>query len=388
MLRLKDYIDQIRIRTDDNPYAISPYHSDSTLTTFINNARRNMAIDLKIYENQHYIVPLQYIDEYTLPQDFMESSLLIDVYNQYPITPMNKGNAESTKNIFDINVQFGNYAYINETRRKITFYKPFQNSSDVQPTYNIVSVSRSSNTIIIDGVQSTYTLGDIMNWDRVKGYIKITTAAGLIEYARVSKILADTPTTAQYTLYISSWDLKNTYKNSLQCYGTVAYATTVLTGTGTKFLTELTVGDTIVIDGITKIIASVTSDTVADVSVTFGAATSSGKTMYVSNLPTYADNDTIQFIPYLINYFSTPKDMTYLYEYDQYPIETQALIPILASVEAEMQRSRISNANANLAEYNKQLQIIAGKINKGKDNIHNDQIIAMSNYDYNRVHRS
>lgn len=63
---------------------------------------------------------------------------------------------------------------------------------------------------------------------------------------------------------------------------TAANNTTTMTGTGTEFLNEVEIGDTIVFDSggtpQTKVIASITSDTVLDVTVAFTGGSLTGKT--------------------------------------------------------------------------------------------------------------
>ena len=81
--------------------------------------------------------------------------------------------------------------------------------------------------------------------------------------------------------------------------GTVATAgTTALTGTGTKFTTELKVGDFIVVAGETvRQVNAITSDTALTVSVAFTNTASGKKVMAKSQLdaPVYLGNATGKF---------------------------------------------------------------------------------------------
>jgi hypothetical protein len=380
MRRLKDYISDVRIKIDDDPIMTNPTFSDIQLTKYINNARRKIAGDLRMFENQYYLTPTLYIDEYTLPNDFLEATLLEDTWNQFQITAMNKGNIESTKVYYDVRVQFGQFCYINETRRKLTLLKAFINVPDIQPLYNISAFDRSANTIVVDGVQAGYTLGDIMMWEtKAKGFIKIKSATGVTEYSRVSKILANTPTTGKYTLYISSWDLQGTYKDALEATGTVSYSTNIITGIATTFLSEVSSGDSITVNSQTQVVNTVFSNVNCNVTNAF-TGTASSKTMTISNLPVFADNDTIQFIMYVLNYSSIPFELTYQNQYDKFPVETEVLVPILAAQEAMMACSLGAKASEYLAEYNSKVKDIGDKLGKGKANILNEQSSSMNDY--------
>ena len=74
--------------------------------------------------------------------------------------------------------------------------------------------------------------------------------------------------TNQYGLYIK---LTKTTTFTLTGSIDVTGANTTVPGSGTAFLSELSVGDEIVVSGETRIISSITSDTVAAVSVAWGS---------------------------------------------------------------------------------------------------------------------
>ena len=74
--------------------------------------------------------------------------------------------------------------------------------------------------------------------------------------------------TGEFGLYIK---LTKTDTFTLTGAINVTGANTVVPGSGTAFLSELSIGDEIVVDGETRIISSITSDTVAAVSVAWGS---------------------------------------------------------------------------------------------------------------------
>lgn len=369
-MNLSQYIRDIRARTDDDPYGIDPYFSDAALKVFINNARRKISIDIMSYEKYFFLFPELYIDEYNLPNDFLTGNQMIDIYNQIPYPPMNKANTETTKQYFDTLIAYGNFAYINETRRKFTMLA-LPNSTIVEPKYNIMTFSRATKTIVIDGVEAGYTLSDITKWDKVKGYIKMVNAAGDIEYARVTKILANTPADDQYTLYISSFDQQDTYKNLLQCYGTVNTNSSVyVVGTGSEFETDIDTGDDLLVGAETRNVVTVTSDSLVEVNTAY-TTNSLSVNAYVTSLPTFTDNDTIQFASHVLYYSAIPPEMISQYEEDRFQHEIQDLIPILASHESWMRRSRPDMANKEYGEYNAKMVDLRNKIYSEKSNIYN-----------------
>jgi hypothetical protein len=144
----------------------------------------------------------------------------------------------------------------------------------------------------------------------------------------------------------------------------------VIYGTGTKFLTDLTVNDLITVGSDTRSISSVTSDTACNVNAVF-TLTSSGNTAYVNNIPIYVANDTVQFITYLMNYFGISKDLVNLNEYCNFDYNIQVLVPILAAYEAWMRRSRPDMAASELNEYNNQSNKLFVKYNQIKADLHN-----------------
>ena len=363
---LSTYIRDVRIRTDDDPVGgVPPYHSDFALTIFINNARRKISIDLHCYLKQMYIIPQLYIDEYNLPSDYLESSIIIDVLNQIPHPPINQTNVETTKIWFDTLISYGNFCFINTTRKKINFLVPFV-ATIVEPSYTIQSTNVQNNTIVVNAVSSG-TLSNIMNWEKVKSYLLVTNVStGQSENMRCSKILANTPSNNLFTLYISGRDMNNKYKNNLQCNGTLAVSSTnvVIYGTGTKFNTDLSVNDLVTVGNDIRSIADVSSDTSCNVNSVF-TLTSSGNTGYVNSMPVYVANDTIQFVSYLMNYYGIAKDLVYLNEYCGFDYNAQGLVPILAAYESWMRRSRPDMAAIELNEYNKRLNDMFIKLNKG-----------------------
>lgn len=371
-MNLYQYIRDIRNRTDDNPYGIDPYHSDEALTTFINNARRKIAIDIFTYEKQQFLFPSLYIDEYNLNNDLLRSRSVVDVYNQIEYPPIAKENAEMTKMYYDSVIAYGNFCYINETRRKLT-QLAIPTANQVEPTYNVQVFSRTANTIVVND-SSASNVNTVAKWNKVKGYAKITNANGSSEYIRVSAVVANA-VEQTYTLYVSGWDITNAYKNNLTMNGTMAVTsgTVYLTGTNTKYTTELVSSEVITVAGQTRAISGVTTDTNANVNAVF-TTTASGATATVSNLPTYTSGDNVKFATYIVNYYGIPDDIEYYYQDDSFQHEIQDLIPILASVEAYQRRSMPDMAMKELNEYNMKVAEIRQKIRAEKSNLYNKSI--------------
>ncbi len=437
-LTLGNYIRDLRLRIDDDPYGGNYTFSDSDMTIFINNARRKISNDIIVYSNQDYIIPTLYKDEYALPNDFLMSDILIDVKNSISIPPTLKVNAESNRNWNNYDPTFGNFCYVNESRRKLCFYEP-PTFDNLEPSYNIKEFNRSAGYLIIDGLTtvsatgtvstvvsntnisgtstkflreinngdvvtigaityevdsitnnsslvvnsapvanatgqtmyiSHYTLADITEWDNEKGYIKITSAGGNVEYARVSRIYLSG--TNEYTLEISGWDLKRTYKDGITLKGTcnVINACTFTYAVNSMFLTELTAGDVVTINSVEKTVVTISNDNTFVANSTYSANANS-KTMSVENRPVFADNDTLKFATYLLNYSSLAPDLVYWNQIDYIPIEVQELVPILASVEAWMRLSQLSNAQQALNDYNTKLSGVNLKLRKDEYRAHN-----------------
>lgn len=370
-MNLNQYIRDIRNRTDDDPKGgVPPYHTDAQLITFINNARRKIAIDMKCYLKQLYLIPELYIDEYGLNPDYLEASIVLDIYNQIEYYPINQANVETTKMWYDSVISYGNFSFINTTRRKLNLLNTVA-STAIEPTYTVQSFSRANKTLVVNAV-STGNVNGITKWDKVKGYIKATTSSGNSEYIRYSKVLADTPTTNVYTLYLSANDLESKYKDNILVYGTVAISSTNtnIYGTNTKFTVDLTAGDLITVGSVTKSIDTITSDTIVNVNTAF-STTSSGNSAYVDNKIIFAGSDTLKFISYIMNYYGIPKDLQYYNEEDGMDISIQHLIPILASSEAWNRRSRKDMSLQELNEYNQEAQKLAIKLNQTKAHMSN-----------------
>lgn len=371
-MNLYQYIRDIRNRTDDNPYGIDPYHSDDALKTFINNARRKIAIDLFTYEKQQFLFPQLYIDEYSLNNDLLRSRSVVDVYNQIEYPPIAKENAEMTKMYFDTVISYGNFCYINETRRKLT-QLAIPDSNKVEPTYNVQTFSRATNTIVVND-SSAGNVNTVAKWNQVKGYAKINNATGSSEYIRVSAVVANT-TAQTYTLYVSGWDITNAYKSNLQLNGTTAVTSgaVYLAGTNTKYSTELVAGDIITVSGQTRAVTGVTSDTNANVNAVW-ITTATGATATVTDLPAYTTGDNVRYATYILNYYGIPDELEYYNQDDSFQHEIQDLIPILASVEAYQRRSMPDMAMRELNEYNSKLQDIKHKIKAEKSNLYNKSL--------------
>jgi hypothetical protein len=363
-MNITQYIRDIRARLDDDPVGIDGYHSDSQIRVFINNSRRKINQELSVYENQMFIFPELNIDEYALDTDYVSYLNAFDNrINGREVTPSKKSLVESQKNLYWATTEFNtNLGYINERRRVFTLSN-LPTSSDVEPTYNIKTFSRSGKTIVVDGV-STGVLSDITKWNSVKGYIKAITSAGVTEYMRVSKIEPNIDNT-EYTLYISSFDLKGTLKNGITVSGTIGVTnnSSAVTGNGTKFLFDCATGDKIVIAGATYTILTVTSNTAMTLSVVYAGTTAPVLTATIDNRPVFVDNDTIKFATIIVNYISNPKEMVMYNEDDQMPMEAQELVTILSCVEAGMRESRQDVANTNYAEYTKELERRRTKLN-------------------------
>ena len=366
-MTLTEYIRDIRIRTDDNPVGINPYHSDTNLAVFINNARKKIAFELQNYENRHFVDLELYVDSYDLPSDFISADMLIDVYNQVEQTPDNKGNIETSRQQFQGLPVWYSMFYINEVDKSLVFSQTIT-SSMIEPTYTIKSFSRSGKTIVIDA--STGTLSDIGKWDRVKPYIKVYNAGGSIEYMRVSKILQTSTSPEEWTLYLSNYDLKNEYKNNVLGTGTVAIASSTITGTSTLFNTELDVNERIVVNGTSYTVTARTSNTAGAISGT--ASVSATTAYYIDNKVTFVDGDSLRIMPYVMYYNSLPKELEMYNEQDRLPIDCQQkLVPLLSAYEAWLRRSRIDLANATLNEYKMELDIVRAKVNQEAADLHN-----------------
>ncbi|NTW31059.1 MAG: hypothetical protein HGB12_00220 [Bacteroidetes bacterium] len=371
---LATYIRDVRSRIDDDPIGgVQPYFSDAQLTIFINNARRKISIDLRAYLSQMYVIPTENIDEYSLPKDYLQSSIIVDVKNQRNIPPINQANAETTKMMYDTMISYGNFAFINNTRKKLTFNIPI-NSNFVEPTYNVQAFSRTASAGIINvNAVSSGTFANISQWDKVKGYCLVTQASsGETEYIRYSRIIPDT-TANTYSIYVSAFDLTKKYKDNIAVYGTIAISSTNTTiyGTNTKFTTDLTAADLVTVGADVRQISSIASDTVAVVNSAF-TLTVTGNTMYVDNKNTYAgNNDTVQFVSYVMNYYGMAKDLQYFSEECGFDYQIQQLVPTLASSEAFLRQSRKQEAMSELQEYNAESQKIFTKLNQAMADAHN-----------------
>lgn len=369
---LATYIRDVRARIDDDPIGgVQPYYSDNQLIIFINNARRKISIDMRAYLSQMYIIPQTNIDEYSLPKDYLQSSIIVDVKNQRNIPPINQANAETTKMMYDTMISYGNFAFINNTRKKLTFNIPIT-SNFVEPTYNVQAFSRTAGTINVNAVSSG-TFSNVAQWDKVKGYCLVTQAStGNTEYIRYSRVIPDT-TANTYSVYVSAFDLTQKYKNNLAAYGTIAISSTntSIYGTNTKFTVDLTTADKVQVGSVVRQITAITSDTIAVVNSAFTLTTSSN-TMYIDNKNTYAGNDdTIQFVSYVMNYYGMAKDLQYYSEECGFDYQIQQLVPTLASSEAYLRQSRKQEALAELNEYNIESQKIFVKVNQMNADLHN-----------------
>lgn len=359
-MKTYEYIRDIRSRTSDSPVpvTISPRLSDSILITTINNARKTLTKEFKCFDNQCYIFPALHQDEYSIPTNLLEITGVYDIKKQQEFIPLNKMNAESTKNVLFGNEAYlyNNLFYLNENRKVITF----KNIPTVaEPVYTISAWSRANKTVTVSA--STGTLSAILGWNTTKSFVKVydTSTPVNTEYLRISDIVDNGNST--YTLYVASYNTTKEYINNTAIYGTVtmASASTTITGSGTKFTTDLDVGMNIYYNGTLKGTVSATaSDTSFTLSATAGT-TVAGAIIYGDTLKDYTGK-SLQFATYLINYKSEPIDMTMYNEDDILPAHIQDLVPILASEEAWRRRSRLDMASQEMQMYEqKKLKIVS-----------------------------
>lgn len=437
-MTLYDYIVDLRIRIDDDPYGIDPYYSNTALATFINNARRDIARKLGIYEKQKPIQPLLYIDEYDLPTDYKQNMIIYDVELQKEHYPANKANAESTKTNLNLSLT-DNLFYINETRKKITFLTS-PTISMVELPYSIATFNRAANKITVDGPAYTVATGTIAvsgtgvtiasgsstqitadylvkdsagtvaevesvtnnahfvvnaavlatgtgvwsygkklstfgDWGDIKPFAKIQSGT-TTEYVRMSKIVNTAAT--EFTAWVSSWDIMNTFKNQVNVYGTVTLTNSspAIVGANTMFTTDIATGDLVYQGGtLWGAINGVVNTAYATVNTVWAGSTVAGTTLKIDSRPVFADNDNVSFVTYIMNYKALPPNISRMYEEDTFPYDAQRLVSIKAAVEAEMRRSRPDEAQRHQNEYNAALQEIDDEHGEKEAATYNNSLI-------------
>jgi len=449
-MTVNELIRDLRVRLDDNPVGGVPnYFTDANLLQYINNTRKYLSRELGLYKRQDFIMPELYIDEYDLPTDFRSIDNIFDVYNQVIYSPLNQPNTETTKQYTGVST-YDNLFYINEIRKKLTLLEPsdypelaylvksFSRSgktividgSKYETGVGTIAVSATGKTVTLSGgltsqLQVGYAIkddtvathsvvtsitnltvfvvgttslstgtgawtysnkySDVSKWANVKGYIEINdTSAGVKEYARVSKVVQTA--TTDYTLYVSSFDLKGDYKNNLKCYGTVALTNTStgIVGTGTVFNTDLAVGDRILYDNATiGQVSTITNNThfYMNTAVTTATATN---IIYAESRPVFVDNDEVKFVPYIMNYSSLSKPLVHQYESDEMPLDMEQLIPIHSAIEAEMRRSRPDKANMHRQEYAQEIEKLVSMQTAKKNDLYN---MGLTYEDYRNIRR-
>jgi hypothetical protein len=140
------------------------------------------------------------------------------------------------------------------------------------------------------------------------------------------------------------------------------------------FLTELAAGDVVTINSVEKTVVSISND-YTFVANSIYSANANSKTMTVENRPVFADNDTLKFATYLLNYTSLSPDLVFWNQIDYIPIDAQELIPILASVEAWMRLSQPGNAQSALNEYNIKLEKVKASLVRDEYRAHNQSLM-------------
>ena len=142
-------------------------------------------------------------------------------------------------------------------------------SSDTGKRYSSALLSDYQNRAVRDLLTETYAKLGADFGSAIPEYMKTSGALSLVS-GSVAK-----PSDAWYTtdLSLNLGSSGTTLKRKLS--GTLWYGggDANLGGVGTKFLTELVVGQTVTVGGVSKIIASILTDTQATVTVDFGAET-------------------------------------------------------------------------------------------------------------------
>lgn len=345
-MTLYDYIVDLRIRIDDEPYGIDPYYTNAQLATFINNARRDIARKLGFYEKYKPILPKLFIDEYDLPTDFKQCTIIYDIELQKEHYPSNKANAETTRTYLDLSIT-DNLFYINETRKKLTFLTP-PDLDMVELPYAVATFDRDKNKITVDSPAYTAGTGTIAvsttgvtisggstteisvdflvkdsagtvvevesitnnyhfvvnaatlatgtgawsyarklstlgDWASIKPFAKLSHGA-TNEYIRISKIT--NTCSSEYTIWVSSWDVLGDYKNQVNVYDYVSLTnnSSAISGTNTMMRTDLAVGEVVYFNGSSMgAVNGVTNDYYATVNTT-----------WLSNTVTAVTNTTIK----------------------------------------------------------------------------------------------
>lgn len=427
-MQLQDYISELRDRISDNQTLIETHFSDSELTSFINRSRRMVNQMIPQYENQDYIIPDLWIDEYDLPSDFIAMKTVYNPYDNRYYPPTNKAKAEIFPEDFADTMVYQNLFYINEKRKRITFLKP---PEKVPMRFEIKSFSRTTNTIVIDncaGVGTLTSSGTSVTMSgettvHLKAGYKITCSGDTIAISEITSdqtfTLASAPGTdwaaETYTVLksddtipvITDWMSLKPY---IQLKGSVA----AKTGTWSAYATTLTlnnvtslqVGMEITGAGIQKgttilTIPSTTSITISKPTTASGSTTAlnfytyeycrvsvikansdyTEYTLYISawNLKdidydyTFAADDYVTMVTYVHEYISNPKPLASDTDEDRLPMEVQELVVIYAEALAFQRDNLVDRRAVALAEFNERLNNVQFAVYRDAMNTKNQE---------------
>jgi hypothetical protein len=158
-MNLSEYRSELRDRISDNQSIVQTRFTDAQLNSFINLSRRVINKLIPVYENQDYIIPELWIDEYNLPKDFISMGRVYNPFDERYYYPIKKEKAEVLSDDFWYSLVYENLFYINEKRKRITFMKP---PATVPLSFTISALDRDANIITIDtcnGAGTVTTVG-------------------------------------------------------------------------------------------------------------------------------------------------------------------------------------------------------------------------------------
>jgi hypothetical protein len=164
----------------------------------------------------------------------------------------------------------------------------------------------------------------------------------------------------------------------MKATGTISRSTTNITGSGTKFLTDCAVGNTITVNGVTSVIATIVSDT--SMTTTESGTIAAGSTMYVSSLPTYASTSTLQYCPYVVYYEAQPNELASLYENETFDHNLENIVLSKSAVEASMRRSDMGAVQKHENDYQLELKRVKEIIRASRSDLMNRSNPPYGNY--------
>jgi hypothetical protein len=309
-LTLSEYRELTRFELSDDDSIVAPHHPDSKLNFAINLARKTVNQELKLYQAYNPIIPELYIDEYTLPTDYLSPIKVVDVEDEVELTPIAIEQGEILDDSY-YTLSFGNLFVINTRKRTITFLDP-PDSDLVPPAYTIDSsvgtaFDFTNNKIIVNAVEAGYVLNQIGKWNDSKGYIKVTVNDGsddYIQYCRYSKIVYD-ETNDEYTIYIPSWNI----------------------------LDDTTIDN--------------------------------------STLESTFTSGTVKFVPYIMYYYANPPKLVNDDDVCQLPNDAQELVAIYSAFQLYLREGDSNKANAMWSRYEVEKQKVLSQINESRGVLYN-----------------